>query len=80
MCLNETYGRVQEGKHLPDMFPVRNGLKKGDALLPLLSTFALECAIRRIQVNQDGLQLIDTHQHLLFTDDVSILGRSLPTI
>ena len=47
VCLNETYSRVQVGKHLSDMFPVRNGLKQGDALLPLLSTFALEYAIRR---------------------------------
>jgi hypothetical protein len=40
MCLNETHSGVQVGKHLSDMFPVRNGLKQGDALLPLLSTFA----------------------------------------
>ena len=32
MCLTETYSRVQVGKHLSDMFPVRNGLKQGDAL------------------------------------------------
>jgi len=31
-CLTETYSRVQIGKHLSDMFPVRNGLKQGDAL------------------------------------------------
>jgi len=37
MCLNETYSRVQVGKHLSDMFPVRNGLEQGDALAPLLS-------------------------------------------
>ena len=39
MYLNETYGRVQVGKHLSDMFPIRNGLKQGEALSPLLSTF-----------------------------------------
>jgi len=27
MCLTETYNRVQVGKNLPDMFPIRNGLK-----------------------------------------------------
>jgi len=27
MCLNETYGRVQVDKHLPDMFPIKNSLK-----------------------------------------------------
>ena len=31
MCLRETYSRVQVDKHLSDMFPIRNGLKQGDA-------------------------------------------------
>jgi len=51
MCLNETYNRVCVGKHLFDMFLIRNGLKRGDALLSLLFNFALEYAIRRVQVN-----------------------------
>jgi hypothetical protein len=42
MCLNETYSNVRIGKHLPDSFPIQNGLKQGDALLPLLFNFALE--------------------------------------
>jgi len=45
MCLNETYRRVWVGKHLSDMFPVRNGRKQGDVLSPLLVNFALEYAI-----------------------------------
>ena len=46
MCRNETYCRVGVGKHLSDVFPIRNGLKQGDALSPLLFNFALEYAIR----------------------------------
>ena len=42
MRLNETYSRVQVSKNLSDTFPLKNGLKHGDALMPLLFNFALE--------------------------------------
>ena len=51
MCLNATCSRVQVGKHLSDMFPIKNGLKQGGALLPLVYNSAVEYAIRRVQVN-----------------------------
>ena len=40
MCLTETYSRVRVGKNL-SMFPVKNGLKQGDAISPLLFNFAI---------------------------------------
>ena len=51
MHLNGTCNRVCVGKHLSDIFPIRNGLKLGDALTPLFFSFALDYAIRRVQIN-----------------------------
>jgi len=72
--------RVWVGKHLSDMLSIRNCLKHGDALSPLLFHFVLECAIRRVQVNHDGLKLNDTHQLLVYADDVNNLGGSMHTV
>ena len=80
MCLTETYSRVRVGKNLSEMFPITNGLKQGDALSPLLFNFALEYAIKRAQVIQDGLKLNGTHQLLAYADDVNILGGSAYTV
>jgi hypothetical protein len=41
MGLCETNSRVRLGKHLSDMFPIKNGLKQGDVLSPLLLNVAL---------------------------------------
>jgi hypothetical protein len=48
------------------MFPIRKCLKKGDGLLPVLYIVALEFAIRRVYVNDDGLKLNGTHQLLVY--------------
>jgi hypothetical protein len=59
--LNETCSRVWVGKHLSDMFPVKNGLKQGHALSPLLFNVSFEYSLRRVKVNSDGLKLKSTY-------------------
>jgi preprotein translocase subunit YajC len=80
MCLTEMYSRIWVGKNLSIMVPITNGLKQGDALSPLIFTFGLNYAIKRVQVNQDSLKLNGTHQHLAYGDDVNILGGSVHTV
>jgi hypothetical protein len=46
----------------------------------LLFNFALEYAIKRVQVNQKDLKLNSTYQLLAFADDVIILGESVHAI
>jgi len=46
----------------------------------MLFNFAFQYAIRRDQVNQDGLKLNGKHQLLAYADDVNILGESIHTL
>jgi len=80
MSLTETYSRVWVGKNVSDRSPIRNGLKQGDALSSMLFNFALEYAIRWVQVNRDGLKLNGTQQLLASADDVNILAGSIHTL
>ena len=68
VCLTETYNRFRVGRNLFERFPIKNGLKQGDALSPLLSNFAFDYTISWVQGNQDGLKLNGKHQLLVYAD------------
>jgi hypothetical protein len=70
---------VRVGRNLTN-FPVENSLKKGEALSPLLSNFALEYFLRRVQENQEGLKLTGTHQIVASADNVNIVGENVDTL
>jgi len=62
------------------MFHIKDDLKQGYALSPLLFNFASEYAIRSVHVNQECLKLNGTHQLLVYIDYVNILDGGLQTI
>ena len=57
------------------IFPIRNGLKQRDTLSPFLFNFALDYAIRRVSIKQEGLKLNGTHQPLLYADNNILVGN-----
>jgi hypothetical protein len=60
------------------MLPIKNGLKQGEDLSPLLSNSALENAIRRAK--HEGLKLNDTHEFPVYAVHINILGGGINTI
>jgi hypothetical protein len=80
ICLTESYRRFRVGKNFSDMFPIRKVLKQRDVHSPLLFNFVLVYAIKRVQLNQDGLKLNGIHQLLAYADDVNILVGSEHTV
>jgi hypothetical protein len=64
---------------MSDNFPILNGLKQVDALLPLLFNFALKYANRKVQKNHVGLNLNGAHQLLAYADYVNQLEDNKET-
>jgi hypothetical protein len=65
---------------LSHRFPIQNGINQGNALSPLLFSFALEYTSRKVQEDRVELKLNRTHQFLAYSDDVTLLGNNIAII
>jgi hypothetical protein len=48
--------------------------------ISIIFNFVFECAIRRVQVNQESFTLNGTHQLLVSVDDMNIMRGSIHTV
>jgi hypothetical protein len=67
------------GRFCLKLFPIKNVQKQRDAFSPLFFNFAVEYAVRRVHLYQEGLKLKGAHQ-VSVCADISILGGSVHTV
>jgi len=67
------------GKQMFDTLPIKIGPKQAAALSPLLFSFVLEYATRKVQTNQERLKLNGAHR-LVVCADINLLGRNIHTV
>jgi hypothetical protein len=60
--------------------PIHNGLRIGEALLPLFFNINLEYTIRKAQEHRKGLELNGTYQLRFCADVVNVLGENINAV
>jgi hypothetical protein len=79
LCNNNTNYIVRVQGELSESFEVVKGLKKGDALSPVLFNFSLESVIRRTSQRQP-MEVNGNHTLLAYADDIIILDDTKQNI
>jgi Reverse transcriptase (RNA-dependent DNA polymerase). len=79
-CLDGTPSKMRIGNYLSSSFPIKNGLKEGDALSPLLFNFSLQYAIRKVQETRLGQDINGFHQVWAYAYDVNLISDDIRTI
>ena len=74
-CLDRIQSNARTGNYLYNSFPIEKGLKQRDTISPVLPSFALEYASRKVQETNLELDLNDTQQILAYADCVNLIGR-----
>jgi Reverse transcriptase (RNA-dependent DNA polymerase). len=77
MALHDSNGKMKMQGQLTEAFGIERGCRQGDALSTTMFNCALEEVIRNIKTNLNGTIFNRTRQHVAYTDDVLINGRSL---
>jgi hypothetical protein len=68
--------QIRIKNELTESFQVKNGLKKGDGLAPVLFNLTLEYIIRKLLLTTDSTVMYRSVQVMGYADDINILGRS----
>ena len=69
--------QVRLGGKLSSKIVVKEGLRQGDPLSPVLFNLILENVIRKAGIYRSGLLHHKSHQCLAYADDIAILTRSM---
>jgi hypothetical protein len=73
--LKETYRNFCIGKHVCDTFPAPDGLKQGDALLPLLFNFASDTPLAVSKKPRTGVEINGIQQLLVCPNAINLLSK-----
>jgi sorting nexin-29 len=65
---------------LTDTFEIRQGLKQGDGLVPVLFNLALGYVIRKLPADANGTLEYKMNQVVGYADDICLLGRSARSV